>query len=53
MDVGCYADDRYDRDLPYAQLTNIAGGMTHEICVTHCHNLVLISLNYFSPILMQ
>ena len=34
--IGCYVDNKLDRDLPYAQWGNAPGGMTRPICARHC-----------------
>ena len=34
-EIGCYADS-VQRDLPEEVIVDPPGGMTHDICTTHC-----------------
>ena len=40
--LGCFTDVMDQRDLPYARLMNVIGGMTQDICAAHCANNVSI-----------
>ena len=46
-EVGCYSDNPEDRDLPYAAIVGPEGGLTHELCVTHCYTSVSGRYHFF------
>ena len=44
--IGCYVDNKLDRDLPYAQWGSAPGGMTRPICARHCFQEVSFMNKY-------